>query len=326
MSDIGFNIWGVITGTLGVLSLPAALIYDRFPSRKVRAVERFMVETTALFDRDFNDGLHTDDTELLRFCKKIWSLKDQIEDMKHDVSQLPTLYARVKGCWNGVTAKILSLHAEVEILRDELVDSSSRNRKRLAAEGYPQGLAKLLSAQNRERQMSIMSLTVPNSRPVFSEHCTRPSSEGDVQSYPQMVCSPTPLPQTPPPQIPLPQAPPRDTSLPPSPPPQTELPQERLPETPPSPISSRACEASLDPRRECRAARRDVLCQYSRQSYEASVASPCTYEGFPPLPLALPRGRRRIRFKEFIQKLSRLVDEAARDGPYDEESEDEDEV
>ncbi|KAI0824581.1 hypothetical protein BC628DRAFT_421463 [Trametes gibbosa] len=155
--------------------------------------------------------------------------------------------------------------------------------------------------------MSIMSLTVPNSRSVFSEHCTRPSSEGDVQSCPQMVCSPTPLPQTPPPQIPLPQAPPRDTSLPPSPPPQTELPQERLPETPPSPISSRACEASLDPRRECRAARRDVLCQYSRQSYEASVASPCTYEGFPPLPLA----RHRIRFKELIEELARMMDEAA---------------
>ncbi|KAI0824579.1 hypothetical protein BC628DRAFT_1503578 [Trametes gibbosa] len=323
MSDTGYNIWVVITGTLGVLSLPA---YARFPSRKICAVEKFMEETATLFYRDLNEGLHTNDRDLCQFFEKIWSLKCHVEELKHEINQLPTWYSRVKGCFNGVSTKILSLHAKVKKFHKELVDSSSRNRKRLAAEGYPQGLAKLLSAQNRERQMSIMSLTVPNSRPVFSEHCTRPSSEGDVQSYPQMVCSPTPLPQTPPPQIPLPQAPPRDTSLPPSPPPQTELPQERLPETPPSPISSRACEASLDPRRECRAARRDVLCQYSRQSYEASVASPCTYEGFPPLPLALPRGRRRIRFKEFIQKLSRLVDEAARDGPYDEESEDEDEV
>ncbi|KAI0824560.1 hypothetical protein BC628DRAFT_1378351, partial [Trametes gibbosa] len=121
MSDIGFNIWGVITGTLGILSLPAALIYARFPSRKIRAVEKFMEETTALFYRDFNEGLHTDDAELHQFCDSIWSLKDLIEDMKHDISQLPTWYSRVKGCFNGVSTKIQSLHAKVKKFHKDLI-------------------------------------------------------------------------------------------------------------------------------------------------------------------------------------------------------------
>ncbi|KAI0822402.1 hypothetical protein BC628DRAFT_1364502 [Trametes gibbosa] len=280
MSDIGFNIWGVITGTLGM-----------------RIVEKFMKETTELFDRGYNEGLHTNDRDLRQFCISIWALKCRIEEMKNEVKQLSTWHARVRGCWNGVTKKILSLQADVETLYDELIDNSSRNRKRLAAAGYAQGLAKLLSAQNQERQMSIMSLAVPGGRSVSLKHL------GVDKSYPKGRLPDATHSHTTP-----------SVST-----PQTELLQERLPQTPPSAISSRTSEASLDPRRECRAARRDILCQCARQLCGASVASPCTYEGFSPLPLTLPRGRHRIRFKELIQEMARMMDE---DDTYCEDDED----
>lgn len=73
MSDLGFNIWGVVTNTLSLLALlPFAWIYTQFPTRKLRSLERFMDETEGLFRKGQDEGLHTNEEELRQFHTAIW--------------------------------------------------------------------------------------------------------------------------------------------------------------------------------------------------------------------------------------------------------------
>ncbi|KAI0822404.1 hypothetical protein BC628DRAFT_1501780 [Trametes gibbosa] len=210
---------------------------------------------------------------------------------------------RVKGCFNGVSTKILSLHAKVKKFHKELVDSSSRNRKRLAQKGTPPGEALECSKPRTSDEHHVSYCTQQSSS--FSEHCTRPSSEGDVQSYPQM---PHPV---------------IHHSLRPHPL-KRNFPRSAF-------LKRRRLLSHLEPARRlwihAANAARLVATFYANilDSRTKHPSPPCTYEGFPPLPSRCLADAR-IRFKEFIQKLSRLVDEAARDGAYDEESDDEDEV
>ncbi|KAI0822399.1 hypothetical protein BC628DRAFT_1364521 [Trametes gibbosa] len=57
MSDIGYDVWGVITGTLGLLGmLPTAWIYTQFPSRRLRALEASMREIKSSSTRTLTRG------------------------------------------------------------------------------------------------------------------------------------------------------------------------------------------------------------------------------------------------------------------------------
>ncbi|KAI0824585.1 hypothetical protein BC628DRAFT_1378497 [Trametes gibbosa] len=68
MSAIGYDVWGVITGTLGLLGmLPTAWIYTQFPSRRLRALEASMREIKSLFYQDLDEGLHSQAGEVAQF-------------------------------------------------------------------------------------------------------------------------------------------------------------------------------------------------------------------------------------------------------------------
>lgn len=74
MSDLGFNIWGVITSTLGLLALlPFAWLYTQLPSRQLRSLERLVHETETMFRKGLEDGLHTHEEDLYRFHTSIWA-------------------------------------------------------------------------------------------------------------------------------------------------------------------------------------------------------------------------------------------------------------
>lgn len=74
MSDLGFNIWGVITSTLGLSALlPFAWLYTQLPSRQLRSLERFMYETEKMFRKGLEDGFHTQKEDLYRFHSSIWA-------------------------------------------------------------------------------------------------------------------------------------------------------------------------------------------------------------------------------------------------------------
>lgn len=81
MSDasVFYNIWGVVTGTLGLLGLlRLAWIYTQLPSRKLCAVERLLEETETTFTKGLDDGLHTCSAELFRLHSAILSYVAQV--------------------------------------------------------------------------------------------------------------------------------------------------------------------------------------------------------------------------------------------------------
>ncbi|KAI0824565.1 hypothetical protein BC628DRAFT_1420011 [Trametes gibbosa] len=97
MSDLGFNIWGVVTGAIGLLSLlPAAWIYSQFPSRKLRVLELIMDDTVALFSKGLEAGLHTHKDDLHVFSSSIWVIDQRIDDMRSKVIALSTWRAQLR--------------------------------------------------------------------------------------------------------------------------------------------------------------------------------------------------------------------------------------
>lgn len=75
MSDLGFNVWGVVAGAISLFSLlPAsAWIYSQFPSRKLSILEGVRDETVMLFRKGLIDGLHTHIDDIHMFCAKMWA-------------------------------------------------------------------------------------------------------------------------------------------------------------------------------------------------------------------------------------------------------------
>ncbi|KAI0828173.1 hypothetical protein BC628DRAFT_97751 [Trametes gibbosa] len=168
MSDLGFNIWGVVTGAIGLLSLlPAAWIYSQFPSRKLRVLELIMDDTVALFSKGLEAGLHTHKDDLHVFSSSIWVIDQRIDDMRSKVIALSTWRAQLRGWWDGVSGDIDRLHNNVNWLRAQLSASSSRDRRRLAAEGHTHHIAEVLAARSRER---LLSVTLPFAREDASMH------------------------------------------------------------------------------------------------------------------------------------------------------------
>ncbi|KAH9847017.1 hypothetical protein C2E23DRAFT_533831 [Lenzites betulinus] len=301
-SDEGFNIWGVVSGALGVLALlRLAWICSQFPSRKLHAVETLMNQTRDRFWRDYKEGLYSDERLLTEFNLRFWQLHSRMDDLKTKADALDTWFAQFGGWRSGLTKKICSVRQNVKALLVDLIEHSSRERKRLASEGYPQGLGKYLSVQNQERRKSIMMFAIPDDQ---SAGLPRPMFANDGESSPPRVHSPTPLPLTaqnvisragasdPPPSV-IPVSVDSDAN------PDVSLQTQSSsgPQTFPAP----------NMRRDQRAARREVLCQYARQSYGSASASLPPRDGLAPS----RKKRRRMRFKHFLEKVSDIMKEAA---------------
>ncbi|KAI0634042.1 hypothetical protein C8Q77DRAFT_724095 [Trametes polyzona] len=161
MSDEEYNIYGVITGTIGLLGLlNIAWIYTRLPTRKLDSVQNFLGWTEAQLNKGLERGLHTNENDLRHFHVRIWDLESAIEDMRRKVCVLRTWRAQVRGWWDGLTNEIDTIHEETQALHLEIIESSSRDRKRLAQEGYTENLARFAGARSRERLSSVMPFAI----------------------------------------------------------------------------------------------------------------------------------------------------------------------
>lgn len=67
MSDLGFNIWGVVAGVIGTVALvPVFLAWlrTRVPTKRFPALRDLLKETQDLFKTVVQEGLITDEDEL----------------------------------------------------------------------------------------------------------------------------------------------------------------------------------------------------------------------------------------------------------------------
>ncbi|KAI0634045.1 hypothetical protein C8Q77DRAFT_1109577 [Trametes polyzona] len=180
MSDDGYNIYGVITGTLGLVALfNLTWIYTQLPWRKLAALQSFMDRTEATFYKGLGQALHTQEEDLCHFYNTIWSLTASIENMRREVDALPTWTAQFKGWWDGVSKNIDELHEEVHVLHTQLLESSSRDRRRLAELGYTDNLARFSGARSREFLSHVMTFArgqSPTADPEIHYHDRVPPS------------------------------------------------------------------------------------------------------------------------------------------------------
>ncbi|KAI0824584.1 hypothetical protein BC628DRAFT_1420048 [Trametes gibbosa] len=200
--DLGFNIWGAITGAIGIMTLlPAARIDMQLPSRKIVALKTFMNETQTLFKNDLEEGpAHSRG----RTVAVLYSHFDRrIDDVAYDVDMLQDWGALVKGWWDGVTEVIQSLHADVNRLANKLVVRRSvciREHMILITIRFSKAVLETDSGWQlkatpkgwQERRMSIMALAQPGSDPEILKDYADVALPDNSEVYLARVHSPIP--------------------------------------------------------------------------------------------------------------------------------------
>ncbi|KAH9888335.1 hypothetical protein C8Q73DRAFT_668257 [Cubamyces lactineus] len=118
MSDLAFNVWGVVAGVIGLFALiPAFLTWlqTRLPTARLPHLIASFIETERLFAAAIRDGLFTNENDLF-YAAETWS-----ED--------------VRNWWNGLSGRIAARCLELNNIRKRLAARNSRERRRLASLG-----------------------------------------------------------------------------------------------------------------------------------------------------------------------------------------------
>ncbi|KAI0351965.1 hypothetical protein OH77DRAFT_1428990 [Trametes cingulata] len=159
MSDQGYNISGVVAGALGILLALLPLFFAwlsyQMPSAKLRVLQDLMAETESIFRKSLEDGVLTCDDDLYQITTSIWSTNMHIDDLRMKAYALKTWRDQMSGWWHGLSRKMTILCEEVNDIRMQVVETSSRNRRLLAAEGFTSSLAQFQGAQSRERVLNV---------------------------------------------------------------------------------------------------------------------------------------------------------------------------
>lgn len=154
MSDLAFNIWGVIASVIGtilaLLPLFTLWVRPRLPSATILDLCAVLKETKALFSAALDEGLITDEHEIrqIRLSMEMYVYRHYSLHLTHMAlmcmtrsSQLRaaayldglcgTVYAAtsypqsLRNWWNGVSSRIAELYAELNVVRVKLAVSLS---------------------------------------------------------------------------------------------------------------------------------------------------------------------------------------------------------
>ncbi|KAI0325869.1 hypothetical protein GY45DRAFT_1329725 [Cubamyces sp. BRFM 1775] len=144
MSDLGWNVWGAVTGVIGIIALIPLVfcwINSQLPKAQLDKLDRLLAATEVLFDTAVKDGLLHTGNGLHRFHVKLWAIQLRADDMRGDVYDMPTWKEQWDSWWRGTSDSIKLLRNELNVLRAALAKNSSRERRQLASAGYLNRLA-----------------------------------------------------------------------------------------------------------------------------------------------------------------------------------------
>ncbi|OSC97564.1 hypothetical protein PYCCODRAFT_1122554 [Trametes coccinea BRFM310] len=139
MSELGFNILGVITGVIGMVAVIPPLTYwfwCYLPTPKLREVEQRFKEAEAHFEEVLKSGLLTEVDELHGIYATYWSLQFRIDDARAEVYNIRTMSDELACWWKGLSSDMVVICHQLAKFRARLSKSSSRERRALAAAGY----------------------------------------------------------------------------------------------------------------------------------------------------------------------------------------------
>ncbi|KAI0323300.1 hypothetical protein GY45DRAFT_1376423 [Cubamyces sp. BRFM 1775] len=143
MSDLGYNVWGAVTGVIGTLSLIPiflAWLQTRLPSSRIPHLLALRAEILELFTAAILEGLITDEKELYQLNRNVWAAKMQADEMRAKVYAAQTWWQDVKNWWQGLSGRVMTLCEELNFLRMKLAERNTNERKRLASAGIPADL------------------------------------------------------------------------------------------------------------------------------------------------------------------------------------------
>ncbi|KAL1945411.1 hypothetical protein VTO73DRAFT_2262 [Trametes versicolor] len=143
MSDLGWNIWGVVGGVIGTILavVPLVLVWlrVRLPSKKLPSLLAVLEETKELFAKAVRAGALTDEQEIQQIEFSIATASVHVDEFRATVYAATSYWQNVKNWWNGLSSRMVDLYEALNVVRVRLVKLNSCERKMLKEldAGYP---------------------------------------------------------------------------------------------------------------------------------------------------------------------------------------------
>ncbi|OJT07914.1 hypothetical protein TRAPUB_1193 [Trametes pubescens] len=139
MSDLAFNVWGVVASVIGtilaLIPLFSLWVRPRLPSATIPDLCAVLKETKALFSAALDDGLITDEHEIRQIRLSMEVAAAYLDGLCGTVYAATSYTQNLRNWWNGVSSRIAELYAELNIVRVKLAKRNSFERKlRIAQE------------------------------------------------------------------------------------------------------------------------------------------------------------------------------------------------
>ncbi|KAI0629618.1 hypothetical protein C8Q77DRAFT_1141420 [Trametes polyzona] len=168
MSDLGFNIWGVVASVLGTIALVPiiwAAIKSEMPTQNMLQLEADMKITDDMLKEGVNEGLlNPEEFQLLMSTTKL-----RIEGLRTRIYSATTWKEEYLNWKIGLSAKVKDLFREVYKIRVIIARSSADERKRRAtASRNPDGATVQEGAAHNPDNAYPLAQTAPPSTPPSS--------------------------------------------------------------------------------------------------------------------------------------------------------------
>ncbi|EIW54130.1 uncharacterized protein TRAVEDRAFT_66720 [Trametes versicolor FP-101664 SS1] len=135
MSDLGWNIWGVVGGVIGTILavVPLFLVWlrVRLPSKKLPSLLAVLEDTKELFAKAVRAGALADVQEIQQIEFSIATASVHVDEFRATVYAATSYWQNVKNWWNGLSSRMVDLYEALNVVRVRLVKLNSCERKML---------------------------------------------------------------------------------------------------------------------------------------------------------------------------------------------------
>ncbi|OSD00977.1 hypothetical protein PYCCODRAFT_560466 [Trametes coccinea BRFM310] len=177
VSDLAFNIWGVVSSVLGTIALTPVFLgwlKPRLPTSMIADVLDIYKETQDLFATALRDGLITNPDEMNHFKANLLDATISVDRLRAEVYLIETWRQDLSKWWRGLSGRIWILRENLNSVRAELAQRSSNERLKLAAQ-----IRKSETSSGLEDSGMILNYVKPSTTLIFPQawHPQEPHAE-----------------------------------------------------------------------------------------------------------------------------------------------------
>ncbi|KAI0669472.1 hypothetical protein C8Q78DRAFT_992596 [Trametes maxima] len=171
MSDLGYNVWGVVAGVIGVVALLPLLVNwfnARLPSARIAPLMELLNEVEELFFTALRESLFTSQDELFQANLNLCAARIKADAARAKAHSARTWKQDFKNWWHGLSDRIFALHEELNVMRVRLAEGNSLARKQRASQHSVDELPHTLLLDHKEHVPSHQTDPTPTGSPVTS--------------------------------------------------------------------------------------------------------------------------------------------------------------